>query len=42
MPIGDCAMANELRPASGLEFGAFQSAHPKTRRMAQIGIGANI
>ena len=29
MPIGDCAMADELRPVSGLEFGAFQPAHPK-------------
>ena len=29
MPIGDCAMANELHPASGLEFGAFHPAHPK-------------
>ena len=28
-PIGDCAMANESRSASDLEFGAFQPAHLK-------------
>ena len=29
IPIGNCAMANELRRASDLEFGAFQPAHPE-------------
>jgi hypothetical protein len=29
MPIGDCAMANELRTVSGLNFGAFQPVRSK-------------
>ena len=31
IPIGDCAMANELREPSILTFGALQPAHDKPR-----------
>jgi len=45
MPIRDFAMASELHAVSDLNFGPFQSEHrngaPQTRRMAQIGVGAN-
>lgn len=42
MLIGVCAMANELRAASGLNFGAVHPAHGKPGTwLTQIGVGAN-